>query len=307
MDHLKFFSKAIIFVNELNKVFSDKYPNIRLYYKLMKKTPVGNTKAIEKHVQLLLEYININTEAIKNKSIKQLQNKNIIFTDKIFLNLTECLNNTDKETRNTMFTHLQLLLYISNPNDELKTILQKTSSSPSTKPEESKFIDDFIGKIESQFNEQEFKDPLSAAMNMMQSGLFSEIIQNMNDGVKSGSLNPQKLLGSVQGMLGDLTGGSVDINNILSGQMSNLEIPGGENGENVNIDMNQMFSMVGNLMGGLNGGGSNQGGNTNSNPMNMVSSLLPMLGGLSNSTPSIEELEEQMNKASLDDINKSLD
>ena len=39
----------------------------------------------------------------------------------------------------------------------------------------------------------------------------------------------------------------------------------------------------------------------------MVSSLLPMLGGLSNSTPSIEELEEEMNKASLDDINKSLD
>ena len=69
MDHLKFFSKAIIFVNELNKVFSDKYPNIRLYYKLMKKTPVGNTKAIEKHVQLLLEYINLNTEAIKNNSL----------------------------------------------------------------------------------------------------------------------------------------------------------------------------------------------------------------------------------------------
>ena len=302
MDHLKFFSKAIIFVNELNKVFSDKHPNIRLYYKLMKKTPVGNTKAIEKHVQLLIEYITTNTEAIKNKSIKQLQPKNIIFTDKIFLNLTECLSNTDKETRNTMFTHLQLLLYISNPNDELKNILQKTSSSPSTKPEESKFIDDFIGKIEHQFNEQEFKDPLSAAMNMMQSGLFSEIIQSMNDGVKSGSLNPQKLLGSVQGMLGDLTGGSVDINNILNGQMSNLEIPGGEN---VNIDMNQMFSMVGNLMGGLNGGGNNT--NSNSNPMNMVSSLLPMLGGLSNSTPSIEELEEQMNKASVDDINKSLD
>ncbi len=305
MDHLKFFSKAILFVNELNKVFSDKYPNIRLYYKLMKKTPVSNTKAIEKHVQLITEYLSTNTEAIKNKSIKQLQSKNIVFTDKIFLNLTECLTNSDKETRQIIFTHLQLLLYIYNPNDELKQILQKTSSSPSTKPDESKFIDDFIGKIESQFNEKEFKDPLSAAMNMMQSGLFSEIIQNMNDGVKSGTLNPQKLLGSVQGMLGDLTGGSVDINNILNGQMSNLEIPNGENGENVNIDMNQMFSMVGNLMGGITGDNSNS--NTNSNPMNMVSSLLPMLGGLSNSTPSIDDIEEQMNKASLDDINKTLD
>ena len=95
-----------------------------------------------------------------------------------------------------------------------------------------------------------------------------------------------------------------NINNILNGQMSNLEIPAGENGENVNIDMNQMFNMVGNLMGGMN---PTQNSNNNSNPMNMVSSLLPMLGGLSNSNPSIDELEEQMNKASLDDINKSLD
>jgi hypothetical protein len=296
MDTLKFFSKAINFVNELNKVFSGKYPNIRLYYKLMKKTPIGNTKAIQKHVELISSYITKNEEAIKTKDIKKMQlSENIIFNDKIFLNLSDCLKEGDKETRNVIFTHLQLLMYISTPSDELKSILQKSSQSSETKPEERKFIDGLVGKLEKQFGDKEFKDPLSAAMNMMQSGLFNDIIQDMNNGVQSGELNPQNLLGSVQGMLGELTGGSIDINNILSGNMNNVEIKG-ENGDDVNIDMNQMFNMVSGMMGGMNSSGS---GENVSSPLNMMSSLLPMLGGLTNnanSKPSIDEIEEEMNK-----------
>ncbi len=305
MDTLKFFSKALNFVNELNKVFSDKYPNIRLYYKLMKKTPIGNSKAIDKHCSLFLKYLNDNEDCIKNKTIKNSNNPDIKFDDKIYINLNECIQQSDKPTKEVIFKHLQLLLYITKPSDDLKAILTnpQTNTNELPKVEENKFIDNFITKIEKQFNDKEFNDPLSAAMNMMQSGLFSEIVQDMSEGVKSGSLDPQKLLGSVQGMLGDLTGGSVDINNILSGTNQNLEIKG-EDGQNINVDMNQMFNMVGNMMGGL----SSQSSSTNnSNPMSMVSSLLPMLGGLSSSTPSIDELEEEMKKASLEDINSSLD
>jgi hypothetical protein len=303
MDHLKFFSKALNFVNELNKVFSDKYPNIRLYYKLMKKTPVGNSRAIEKHCKLICSYLIKNEESIKNKSIKMLDEEDIKFDEKIFINLTQCIKLADKNTREIIFKHLLLLLYIFKPSDDLKSLLTSSSSSTnSEKVEESKFIDSFISKIESQFNDKEFKDPISAAMNMMQSGLFSEIVEDMSQGVKNGSLDPQRLLGSVQGMLGDLTGGSVDINNILSGNAQNLEIKG-ENGENVNIDMNQMFNMVGNIMG------KTSATNDNGNPMNAISSLLPMITNLTSnsSVPSIDELEEQMKNASVKDINDSLD
>jgi hypothetical protein len=307
MDTLKFFSKALNFVNELNKVYSDKYPNIRLYYKLMKKTPIGNSKAIERHCNLFVKYLNDNEECIKNKSLKNSTTVDIKFDDKIFININECIQQAEKPTKEVIFKHLQLLLYITKPSDDLKAILTTTKTNSKDelpKVEESKFIDNFINKIEKQFNDKEFNDPLSAAMNMMQSGLFSEIVQDMSEGVKTGSLDPQKLLGSVQGMLGDLTGGSVDINNILSGTSQNLEIKG-ENGENVNVDMNQMFNMVGNMMGGLNQSSSS----ATNNPMSMVSSLLPMLGGFSSSssTPSIDALEEEMKKASLDDISKSLD
>lgn len=288
MDTLKFFSKAITFVGELNNVFSSKYPNIRLYYKLMKKTPIGNMNAISKHCELMCNYINNNQEAIKQKDVKGLNTTTITFNEKIFLNLTECIQNADKETRNIIFTHLQLLMYISKPSDELKELLINKKEEQKEEPKgENKFISNIINKIESQFNEQEFKDPLSAAMNMMQSGLFSEIVQNMNDGVKDGSLNPQELLGNVQGVLGELTGGSLDINSILSGNTSNLEIEG-EDGKNVNIDMNQMFSMVGSMMGGM-----TQNNSSSSNPMSMLSTLLPALS--SSSKPSIDELEEEMN------------
>ena len=293
MDNLKFFSKAITFVGELNNVYSEKYRNVRLYYKLMKKTPIGNESAIKKHVTLLLEYINRNTDAIKEKNSDKLDNTNIIMDYQIYLNLTECIKGSDKDTQNIIFSHLLLLLYISNPNEDVKELLQTKQQEHET---ETNFIDGFVNKIEKQFADKDFKDPISAAMSMMQSGIFSEIVQDMNDKVTSGNLNPQKLLGSVQGMLGNLTGGKFDINSMFNGQNPTLSVPGNPGEPNHNIDMNQMFNMVSGMMGG--GGGTSQP--DMSNPMGMMSSILPMLGG-GGGPPSIDELEAEMNKNSLED------
>ena len=144
---------------------------------------------------------------------------------------------------------------------------------------------------------------MSAALSMIQSGFFTDMIQGMSAKVESGEINPQKLLGSVQGMLGNLTGGSLDLNGILSGQASNIEIPN-DGGEKVNIDMTQMFSMVGTVMNSMNmNGGSDS---NNSNPLGLVSTVLPALTSGS-SIPNIDDLEEQMKKASFEDINSSLD
>lgn len=302
MNVSKFFVKALKFVSELNNAFSDKYPNIQLYYKLLKKTSTTNQKAIEKHVEFFRVYLEANEEAIKTKNSKLFVLPSIIFNDKIFINLSDCFFIADRDTKDIMFSHLQVLLYILKPSDEMKTLVQQEQKEEE-KPGEMKFIDNLVEKIGKQFNETEVTDPMQAAMSMMKSGLFTDIIQSMSEGVQDGSLNPQALLGSVQGMLGNLTGGSVDINNVLNGNMDKLEIKG-EDGKDVNIDMNQVFNMVGSMVGSLNETGIL--GDTNNGGNDIMSGLMPVISGLTsgNTMPNIDELEEQMKNM---DFSKELD
>ncbi len=294
MDSLKFFSKALAFISELNKAFSKKYPSIQLYYKLLKKTPIGNTKGIQKQNEYILSYLTENSDGIKEKDIRKLKDTIIQPHPSIFLEITKYLKEADGTTRNIIFSHLQLLSYISNPSEEWKTALQtQSTANDKGKGKENAFLDGFISKIEKQFDGKEFQDPMTAAMSMMQSGLFSEIMQSMSDGVQNGDLDPKALLSTVQSSLTELTGSTMDINGILSGQ-SSLNVKN-ENGEQMNIDMNQMFNMVGNVMGGL--------GGEQSSSANPLGSLIPTLMS-SSSAPDIDELEKQMSQTFLNDTHQ---
>jgi len=295
MDSLKFFSKALAFISELNKVFSKKYPSIQLYYKLLKKTPIGNTKGIQKQNEYILSYLMENAEGIKEKDVSKMKETIIQPHPSIYLEITSYLKEANKDTRNVIFSHLQLLSYLASPSEEWKTTLQQsTNTHDSTRggKKENAFLDQFINKIEKQFDGKEFQDPMSAAMSMMQSGLFSDIMQSMSEGVQNGELDPKALLSTVQSSLTELTGSTMDINSILTGQ-SDLNIQN-ENGEKVNIDMNQMFNMVGNMMGG---GGESQSAGLGS----LLPTLLSTAGG---GAPDIDELDKQMSQTFLTEENK---
>lgn len=288
MDSLKFFSKALAFISELNNAFSKKYPSISLYYKMLKKTPIGNSKGIQKQNEYIISYLKENEDGIREKNVSKMKDTVIQPHPSVYLTITAYLKEADKTTRGIIFSHLQLLSYLANPNEEWKTTIQKSASSESS-GKEGAFLDKFIGKIESQFEGKEFNDPMSAAMSMMQSGLFTDIMQSMSEGVQNGELDPKALLSTVQTSLTSLTGNDIDINGILNGN-SNLNLQG-ENGEKMNVDMNQMFNMVGSMMGG---GGAGMG------------SIIPTLMS-GNSAPDIDELEKQMSQSYLSGKEDSLD
>jgi hypothetical protein len=128
-------------------------------------------------------------------------------------------------------------------------------------------------------------------MSMMQSGMITNLIQDISEGVKTGELNPESLLSSVQSSFQDLTGN--DISSILNN--GNISIPN-DSGSSSQIDISSMMNMVSGMManmmpaenGNLGGGDS---------PMNLIGSLL---GGLTSSTNSssngldLDELEKSM-------------
>ena len=209
---LKSFSKILSFVNELNSVFPT--DNIRLYYKLLKKTPIGNALAINKHIDIFKVFLELNKQVIIEKNYKAIQS-DIIFSQKVYLDVLKCLEKTDKETRDVIFKHLIVILYTINPDESLKTAIIPTSSSSSSSKvpstgtgNEADFLNKFMGKIEQNFAGADFKDPVSCTMNMLGSGLFTELVSNMNEEVSNGRIDITKLLGGVQGMIGNLSNSS---------------------------------------------------------------------------------------------------
>ena len=203
---LKIFAKILSFVNELKQVFPREH--IQLYHKLLKKTPIGHPEAISKHLHVFDQFISKNQEAIKANDVEKLEG-DVLFSKKVYLDLIACMREGDKDTRQVIFKHLQVLLFLLHPNDETKQLVEPLAQSGNGGGED-KFLENFMSKIEQNFSNQEFTDPMQATMSLLQSGVFTDMIQTMNQGVTSGEIDVSKLLGSVQGMLGNLGGTTSD-------------------------------------------------------------------------------------------------
>ncbi len=265
---LKVFSKILSFVNEYKNVFSE--PSIDKYYRLLKKTKISNTNGIKKHIEIFKTWLELNHQAILTQNVSEIHEP-ISISEQVYLPIRQSLEKTDKETRQSIFKHLQVISYRISPNEELKKVLaqSQSSSTPSTntstktnlnsseeeKGQEEEFLNKFMGKIENSFSDKEFNDPMTATMSMLQSGVFTELISDMNQGMNNGQLDMNRLLGSVQGMLGSLTGG--DPSAVLGG------MPGMP-------DLGGMMQMMSSMMGGMN---LNPSSSTNNNNGSSVPSL----------------------------------
>ena len=304
---LKSFTKILTFGKELNDMFGNKHNNIHLYYKLLKKTPVSNKNAINKHNSIFENFYNENKNFVLNKSLKALVSDNISFSDKVYINIRQIMNDSDKETRETIFKHIQLISYLITKDQEIKSKLMGLSEMslvqglPGSGPgltntdeeegNEKEFIDGFMNKIEDAFKDKNYDNPLSATMDLLQSGLFSDVVNTMSKDVSAGKLDINKLLGNVQGMVKSL---SKDISPSMETMGLNPDILNGNIPEGMNFDPQQLFSntqggdmsgifsMASNLMNGMtNGGGINL-----KQMMNSVSGLQG-----SNDIPNIEVTE----------------
>jgi hypothetical protein len=93
---------------------------------------------------------------------------------------------------------------------------------------EEEFLSGLIEKVESSINPEEIKEPLQAVNKIMTSGVFNDLMSNMQNGLSSGKLDLNKLMGTVQGMMGKMGGGGggneMDMGammNMMSGLMEN--------------------------------------------------------------------------------------
>ena len=269
-DIYKPFTRILTFVKEVNNLFGEKYPNISLYYKLLKKTPIANKGAIRKQNAVFKTFLETNKEAIIEKDIGLFKEDKISFSERVFINITQVLKEADDN--DNIYKHLQVISAILIKDEKMLEALKDNRDN------ETKFLNKFMGKVENTFKGSEINDPIKAAMSLMGSGILTD----MSKEIQSGKLNIGKLIGNLQGMMTDVA------------QDIKESSPNSEEANKVNETLNNLPNMINSLMSGEGGDimgmvSGLMGGAPSSNMPGPSPDMMNMLNGLSggNGQPNI--------------------
>lgn len=240
------------FTSELVELFAKNQRSLKLYGRLINKTTIVHDKSIKKHIDSFRQFCVSNRDAIMSKSVTKITMKKISYSQRVYIDMKEIFDLSDKETSNVIWDHLLCISALVDPAGNAREILKKNLENGNTGGSETNFLTDIIDKVESSVNPD--ASPMEAVSSIMQSGIFTDLIGGMNNGLSNGTLDIGKLMGAVQGMvsqLGEKTGGD----------------PQAEGA------MNMLNTMMGNMS------------TKNEGVPNLAGMMQGMMSGLSNSTP----------------------
>lgn len=215
------------FVEEMDSQFGDSNKKLKIYKHLLDKTS-DSKDADKKQLNVFKEFCEKNKEAISERDVTKLVS-NITYSDNVYINMRDIFSMADRSTSNCIWDHL---LYISasiDPSGKAREMLKKQLANGTIGDNETDFLTDIIDKVEKHVDPD--ATPMQAISSIMQSGVFTDLISGMNNGVSNGSLDMGKLMGAVQGMMGNMDGDNKqmgDMMKMVSGMMG-----GASNGEGV--------------------------------------------------------------------------
>lgn len=211
------FKGIVNFVDALNEVYGEEMQEIKLYQHLLSKTTFSHETAINKHIESFRKFVIANRDAIMAKDYNLLQDTTISYSDKVFIDMKQLFVKAedDKDISEAIWKHTLTITGLLDPTSEAKNILKKNKNQD-TKGE-TDFLMNTIDQIEKTIDPS--SNPMEAVSGILNSGIFTDLMSNMNNGLQDGTLDLGKLMGSVQNVLASMDNGqgkpSLDINSLL--------------------------------------------------------------------------------------------
>lgn len=215
-DNIVFLFKCIVnFIHDLNELYGEEQKSLQLYNLLMEKTGIVHQEPIKKHIKLFYDFSKENEEAILSKSPADMKIWKIEYSDKVYIDLKEIYDSSDAENREILWEHFMTLLAVLIPTSKAKEILmlqKKEKKSSGGEAREEDFLSNIIQKVSSSINVEDSSDPAKMMSGLMSSGVFGELVEDMNTGISNGDLDIGKMMMSLQGVMGNLSNVIQDMN-----------------------------------------------------------------------------------------------
>ena len=211
----KIFEAIKEFITDLYEAFGedDEHLQIKIYNHFINKEIVSKEKTIKRHVTAFKNFFSANKEAMEEKNHQKFVEKKVIYSDKVFIDLHELLDKCSSEEEAVIWSHLLTIWTMIDPTDKAKKAL-KDNANPS-----SDFLTNMISKVEKSVGDT--TDPMAAMSSIMSSGLFTELLGDMNN-LMSSVQTMMSTMGQKSGIPQDTINGHIDqMNNMaeLSKQM----------------------------------------------------------------------------------------
>lgn len=192
------------FIGALDEVFGDRQKSLRFYKRIISEIKLANKTDVEKNVVIFRNFCRLNREAIATKA--KLTNPMIKYSNKVFINMENIFKYADKETTQTIWMYLLKISAFVDPEsrskDQLTKSLSVVESSGSDSGNEEKFIKNVFNDIGNQIDPN--GSPMEMIKNIMNSNVFTDLVQNMSQGLERGDININGLMSAVQGMVGNV-------------------------------------------------------------------------------------------------------
>jgi hypothetical protein len=226
------FKAITTFITDLHNEFGTKYKSISLYQRLLEKTGIVHTGPILKHIDCFRNFFLTNKEAMETQDVTKLVETKISYSERVFVDIDLIFKDTDPNTAKIIWQHLLTIWGLIDPLSDAKQSLRSLSSNTSTGVIEDDFLNNIISKVEQTVDPSKMSgaNPMEMVSNLMQSGVFNDLISGMQGGLSDGSLDMNKLMGSVQGMMtkmapnGQLPPEIAGMMNMMSPMLQNMNL-----------------------------------------------------------------------------------
>lgn len=203
-DNVFLFKCIVDFIHSLNELYGEKQHSLQLYDLLMDKTGIVHEEPIRRHIHLFYTFVRENEKAILETNIEYMKLWKIEYSDKVFIDLKPIFQDVNEENIHCIWNHLLTLLAILIPTSKAKQIL-KEMKEKKQKGNEEDFLSNIMDKVGKHIDPTKTSNPAEMMSGIMSSGLFTELMNDMNEGMSSGDLDINKMMGSLQGMIGNLS------------------------------------------------------------------------------------------------------
>ena len=252
--------KAIVsFINDLASEYGKRHRPLALYKRLINSTTVTNEEGMKRYLNAFKSFCVANRDAIQEQDASKMVQKRITYhtSDRVFVDMGFIFTISDAETAPIIWRHLLTISAIIDPVGNARKILAQQVDDNKTGEVEAEFLTNIMSKVESSVNE-EASNPMDAISGMMRSGVFGELLNGLQGGMASGQLDLGKLLGAVQGMVGNLNqeAGDDPQTQEAMGMLNNMASSLGNPDAETPPDMMEMMSV---MMRGMSGMGDMNG------------------------------------------------
>jgi len=231
--------KAITsFISDLDSEFGKRHKSIALYNRLLEKTGIVHVGPINKHIDCFKKFFSVNHNAMMEQNSNLFEDSKITYSDKVYVDVATVLRQTSVENKSIIWQHLLTIWGLIDPTSEARRLLNEAKKNGTATNEEN-FLSNIIDKVETAVSSDKIdkNNPLSAITSLMQSGVMTDLVSGMQQGLSEGSLDVSKLMSSVQMMMGKMGG--------IGG------MGGSGSGAGGMPDLGQMMSMVGPMLQGM--------------------------------------------------------